>query len=673
MSAAPKPSDVHRPWQVRAAALAEWTMGTLVNRTDAWGGYLPLSRRRERPKADGGTFVEKVETRPAKSARGRVLLTAGVITRHFAAEDVGDLIGLHTTSTENISRWFGIDVDKHGDEDGAHPESNLKAALFWHEKLVSMGFNVLLTDSNGRGGFHLLVPLDAPTPTAKVFAFVKALVGDWEEHGLKAAPEVFPKQPSLPAGKYGNWLRLPGRHHTHDHWSAVWDGEGSWLRGEAAVAAILKTVPSSAGLVPDAPPPEQRTAKPKPVVAPSSTPRGRLTDRDIALQCLDALDAGTHYDRWLQIGMALHSTDAGAEMLAAWDRWSAGAADRYEAGKCEKKWQTFNAGGGRGIGSLVKWAREAGARIRFREVTGRSPSQTAARGNGEAAGGDSAEDESEAAAAIRDAMVDAQVAGSAAPIYDAAHHFANLDARSTAKIRAELKAWKRATGIDLDLTDLRAVRREAIRDNRAENPMIQSAEDPAASYLETPSGLIWRKPTRDGYTDVLLSNFTARVTREIVRDDGAERELIFELVIKRGSQDRRVSVPATKFAAMEWVFELGPTFIIHAGPGVRDHLRAAIQCHSNGVTKETIFAHIGWREIDGRDVYLHAGGGIGAEGNRGDIRVDATEALARYALPDPPDGAADGRGPAFDRARRVVALPELTVPHPDAHRLSEPA
>src|SRR5262249_24312317 len=89
---------------------------------------------------------------------------------------------------------------------------------------------------------------------------------DYRRHGLTAPPEPFPKQRSIRSDQYGNWLRLPGRHHTQEHWSAVWDGR-AWLEGEAAVAYIL-------GLTGDDParlPPER--PEPPPPSGPSRRPR----------------------------------------------------------------------------------------------------------------------------------------------------------------------------------------------------------------------------------------------------------------------------------------------------------------------------------------------------------------------------------------------------------------
>ena len=81
-------------WRARAAQLAEWAWARFVNRTDVFGGYLPLARRGKHVNAQG---VEEnwlgPYTRPAKRHRGKVLLTPQVVTRHFAASRPEDVIG----------------------------------------------------------------------------------------------------------------------------------------------------------------------------------------------------------------------------------------------------------------------------------------------------------------------------------------------------------------------------------------------------------------------------------------------------------------------------------------------------------------------------------------------------------------------------------------------------
>lgn len=220
----------HSPaaWRSRAEDLAGWASRRLVNRVDVWGSY-----------GEAGSW-----TAPAVKDRGRQQLTLGLLRQHFT----GRTIGLHSTSPDNTSLWGAVDVDAH-DGGRADPEANLAAALAWYERLAALGFRPLLTDSNGRGGFHLRVLFADPVPTPEVFALLHWLTSDHQAHGLEVRPESFPKQPQIRPGGFGNWLRVPGRHHKRDHWSTVWDGS-RWLEGAGAVETILRLTGEPAELVP---------------------------------------------------------------------------------------------------------------------------------------------------------------------------------------------------------------------------------------------------------------------------------------------------------------------------------------------------------------------------------------------------------------------------------------
>jgi hypothetical protein len=176
-------------------------------------------------------------TSPAVKDRGKRFLTEEIMTRHFAGRDVGHIRGLHSTSAANMSRWGALDIDWHG-ECSADPQLNWEAARHWFGKARDLGFHPLLEDSNGCGGHHLWLLFCEPVPTPRVFAFLRWLTSDFADLGLPAQPETFPKQPSIVPGKYGNWLRLFGRHHTKDHWSRIWSGQ-QWLKGCQAIDFIL--------------------------------------------------------------------------------------------------------------------------------------------------------------------------------------------------------------------------------------------------------------------------------------------------------------------------------------------------------------------------------------------------------------------------------------------------
>jgi len=260
-------------WRIHADALARFTMARLVNRIDVWGAYLPSARRR----VTAAGRVQAAFTAPFGKARGKEFLTHGTLVRHYASLDVGHLVGLHATAPDDTSRWFAVDVDLHDELDG-EPSSaraaNLSAVLAWWERLSARGFDPLLTDSNGAGGYHLLTVLAEPAPTPLVFALLQELVSDWARFGLVAAPETFPKKPRLEPGGAGAWLRLPGRHHTRQHWSRVWSGEGeledAWLEGHGAVERILATRPAPLSAIPGAA--REHAAVPSHALASTETP-----------------------------------------------------------------------------------------------------------------------------------------------------------------------------------------------------------------------------------------------------------------------------------------------------------------------------------------------------------------------------------------------------------------
>jgi hypothetical protein len=225
-----------------------------------------------------------------------------------------------------------VDIDWHGPASTA-PDVNLRAALAWYDRLASLGFRPLLTDSNGQGGFHLVMLLAEPVETAGVYYFLQALVGDHARHGMTTAPETFPKQPRVAPpgqnGQYGNWLRLPGRHHTRAHWSRVWDG-ARWLQGHQAIDHILSLAGDSPALVPEPRRPEPRLRRPEPrppLARHAPAPEGDLAARVAAhLARLPNLgegqgrdDVAYHFACWLVRDLRLPDAEALA-WLGKWDR-----------------------------------------------------------------------------------------------------------------------------------------------------------------------------------------------------------------------------------------------------------------------------------------------------------------------------------------------------------------
>ena len=314
-----------RAWGAVASDLAHWAWARLVNRTDVWGGYIATSDREKIVAQPDGTTgpLGATMTRPAKAKRGQLILTLEVLERHFRATAGQHVIGLHTTSPENTCRWGAVEVDHHG-ESSTPAETNFRAAIAWYVRLRDLGFRPLLTDSNGKGGFHLLTIFSAPTPSATVYDFLRWLSKDHATHGLSNRPETYPKQRMIAPGRFGNWLRVPGRHHTREHWSRVWNGTG-WLEGTAAVDYILAVHGDVPSLIP-------KVALVKQTAAAPFVPAPRQTDNSLAgrIRCYIAkmpsgLGEGQHRDDFafqfacfLARDLALPDADA-LGWLAEWD------------------------------------------------------------------------------------------------------------------------------------------------------------------------------------------------------------------------------------------------------------------------------------------------------------------------------------------------------------------
>ena len=204
-------------WQREAGRLAQWTQERLVNRTDVYGSYLPIGSRQPGKSNN--------YTAPNKALRAPGALTTEIIEEHFRGYDQGKLIGLHAISPDCTCRWFLVDIDQHGDDQAALAAANAKAAFGWHADLQQRGFHPLLLDSNGRGGYHLLVVLSEPVASQRVHAFATQFVQDYAHAracpGSGGLPQAARRERATPLRQLG---RLPGRHHTRDHWTKVWDG-----------------------------------------------------------------------------------------------------------------------------------------------------------------------------------------------------------------------------------------------------------------------------------------------------------------------------------------------------------------------------------------------------------------------------------------------------------------
>lgn len=163
------------------------------------------------------------------------------------------------------------------------------------------------------------------------------------------------------------------------------------------------------------------------------------------------------------------------------------------------------------------------------------------------------------------------------------------------------------------------------------------------------NSIIHIKNTPHGPAKIKLCNFDARITKEIICDDGATQETVFELVgtTEKNEPLPSVSIKASEFQTMNWPLEKwGLRAFISPGYGINDHLRAAIHCLSENPERKTVYRHTGWIKVEGRWIFVSSGRAIcAADQDIPDVQVDFHGRLSIFSLPTPPNG---------ERLREVV-------------------
>ncbi len=188
---------------------------------------------------------------------------------------------------------------------------------------------------------------------------------------------------------------------------------------------------------------------------------------------------------------------------------------------------------------------------------------------------------------------------------------------------------------------------------------IGAPEQDSGPYLMEGGRICRVKQTKDGPVIEPLCNFTARVTEEVIQDDGLETTRAFVIAgqLDTGKVLPQARVAASRFASMSWVPEhWGLRAVVRAGQTTRDYLREAIQRLSPDALQRRVFTHTGWRQIGTEWVYLTSSGAVGRHG----FEVDLGDDLARYRLPR---DAEDPAG-AMRLSIRLLDIAPLTVTAP---------
>ena len=165
--------------------------------------------------------------------------------------------------------------------------------------------------------------------------------------------------------------------------------------------------------------------------------------------------------------------------------------------------------------------------------------------------------------------------------------------------------------------------------------------DSFCKYLKPLPDIFWNndKLFKAGKKSVVpVANFIPVPTEEILYDDGKEQQRYFRLIGRKSDEFKiselpEITIKAADTVNMNWIMEkwgFGAN-IFPPYQSNKDTLRSVmVMIGEQTAVHKTIFTHTGWRKINDKWCFLHAGGAIGAD----DVEVRLEGNLNRYCFPE---------------------------------------
>lgn len=158
-----------------------------------------------------------------------------------------------------------------------------------------------------------------------------------------------------------------------------------------------------------------------------------------------------------------------------------------------------------------------------------------------------------------------------------------------------------------------------------------------------------------------LCNFDARIIEVRNMDNGVELSSSYRIkgFDERGKPLCELDIDTTQFESMAWLARPGWAGRAwrRTGNSMKDYLREAIFVLSEEkMDHKTVFAHTGWKVVDGKRCFLTSSGALGAE----NIEVSLSESASRYSLPLKPSNPKEAMEASLrflDASDRSITLP----------------
>lgn len=214
------------------------------------------------------------------------------------------------------------------------------------------------------------------------------------------------------------------------------------------------------------------------------------------------------------------------------------------------------------------------------------------------------------------------------------------------------------------MRDFDTAMRHIVHDARRAQSASMARDENGGFFIDQGS-FCREKITADGPVTIPICNFTAEIIDETIRDDGVEQHVVIGVQGQLASTGKilpRVEVSSAVFATADrWITQSWGTDPI-IWPGELRTFVPAMQALSKNKARQTVYSHIGWRELNGVWSYLHAGGAIASGGANADVSVHPDAPLDKFILPVPPTGEHLKTAVRASLSMILVAPNTITIP-----------